>query len=158
MRKENENNAIKKETTAFNRAVLFQHIIDGQKSVKDLVQLMFTSHVLVWEHCKWLEENKFVKIDMIKQVRQVKAYSAINVDKYVWPKSYLKSKDPRRQYFDRVVYPNVHQELRDAIYEGRISGDIVKVHNRSETVAWELNYKSNYHGGFQSSMNGEYFI
>jgi hypothetical protein len=158
MRKENEHNIFKKETTAFNCSVLYQHIIDGQKSVNQLAKLMFINKVLVWEHCQWLEMNNFVKIDMMKQVRQVKGYTAINVDKYVWPKSYLKSKDPRKEYFDKYFYPNINESLRQAIFEGRISPDIIKVHNRVDTFQWELKYKSNYHGNFQSSMNGEYFV
>ena len=46
----------------------------------------------------------------------------------------------------------------DAIFEGRISEDVIKTYNRADTVKWELKYKSDYHGGFQSSMNGEYVV
>ena len=158
MRKENNYNLMMREATSFNRAITMQHIIDGPKTVKALAKAMFISEVMAWQHLSWLYTNEFAKSTMVKNYRMVKAYTAINVDKYKWPKSYLASDDPRRDYFDKMIYPNITKELRDAIYEGRISPDVVKTYNRADTQRWELNYKRDYHGGFQSSMNGEYFV
>lgn len=158
MRKNNNYNLMMRESTSFNRAVAFQHILNGTKSVKALAKAMYISEILAWEHLSWLYDNEFAKVSMVREYRSVKAYTGINADNYVWPKSYLASENPKRDYFDKMVYPDLHKELRDAIFEGRISQDIVKTYNRADTVKWELNYKPDYHGGFQSSMNGEYFV
>jgi len=158
MKKQTNYNLMMKEATSFNRAIAMQHIIDGPKSIKKLAELMHTSHILAWQHLQWLYANDFAKCTMIKEGRKVKAFQGINEDKFNWCKSYLASENPRRDYFDKMIYPEIHQELRDAIFEGRISADVVKTYNRADTQRWELNYKPDYHGGFQSSMNGEYFV
>jgi hypothetical protein len=158
MRKENNFNLMKRESTSFNRAIAMQHIMDGAKSVKTLAKAMFISEVSAWEHLQWIYLNDFAKIKMIRESRRVKAYEAINAEKFVWCKSYLASENPRRDYFDKMVYPDLHRELRDAIFEGRISPDVVKTYNRSETVAWDLTYKRDFHGGFKSSMNPECYV
>jgi hypothetical protein len=158
MRKENSHNKKIKEVSAFNRAIAFQHIIDGSKSVQELAKAMFISEILAWDHLVWFEKNEFATVTKAKRIRVVKVYAAANIDKYKWPKAYKNSKNPQRDYFDKVVYPDLHKELRDAIFEGRISADVVKVYNRADTERWALNYKSDYHGGFQSTMNGEYFV
>ena len=121
MRKENNYNLMMREATSFNRAITMQHIIDGPKTVKALAKAMFISEVMAWQHLSWLYTNEFAKSTMVKNYRMVKAYTAINVDKYKWPKSYLASDDPRRDYFDKMIYPNITKELRDAIYEGACS-------------------------------------
>jgi hypothetical protein len=158
MKKLNNHNLMMRESTSFNRAIAMQHVIDGPKTVKALAKAMFISEVIAWQHLSWLYTNEFAKATMVREFRMVKAYEAINAQHYVWPKSYLASNDPRRDYFDKMIYPNITKELRDAIYEGRISPDIIKTYNRENTIAWELKYKPNYHGNFQSSMNGEYFV
>jgi hypothetical protein len=158
MRKENNYNLMKKEATSFNRAIAMQHIIDGPKTVKQLAEIMFINDLSAFEILQYLEAFKFAVAEKVKVVRLVKAYSAINVDKFPWCRSYVASENPRRDYFDKMVYPNLHKELRDAIFEGRISKDVVKTYNRAATARWALNYKSDYHGGFQSTMNGEYFV
>ena len=158
MKKENNFNLMKRESTSFNRAIAMQHIMDGTKSIDKLSKLMFIHHQMAWEHLKWLYINGFAKITMIRESRSVKAYEAINADKFVWCKSYLASENPRRDYFDKMVYPDLHKELRDAIFEGRINPDVVKTYNRSETVAWDLTYKRDFHGGFKSSMSNECYV
>jgi len=158
MRKENSHNKKIKEVVAFNHAIAFQHIIDSPKSVEELAKAMFMTEISAWDYLVWLERSGFATVTKAKRIRLVKVYSAANIDKYKWPKAYTESKDPQRDYFDKVVYPDLHKELRDAIFEGRISADVVKVYNRAATERWALNYKADYHGGFQSTMNGEYFV
>ena len=145
---------------AFNRAVMYSLIIDEHKTAQQLAKLMFFSTATAFKYCKWLEGYGHVKAIAVKGGRgMAQAYKATNPDKFPWPKCYLESKDPRRDYFDSL-YPDIHKELRDAIYEGRISRDIIRLHKESDSPHWEMK-KHDYSldaGHFQSSLNGEYVI
>jgi len=155
----NKNNYENSVQNAFNRCIAFQYIIDSPKTINELCDLMYTYPTIIWEHCKWFQNNGFVTSSKRKGneiSRAVLEFTAVDIDDFPWSKIYLKSKDPRRDYFNQNLYPHLESNLRDAIYEGRISKDVVKQYNRENTVKWELNYKSNFHGNFQSSINGIY--
>ena len=48
--------------------------------------------------------------------------------------------------------------MLDAIYDGRISRDVIKSHRELDTDHWVIPKKdgSRYRGNFQSSLSGEY--
>ena len=157
----NKNNYQNSLENAFNRCVTFQYIINGPKTISELCEIMRTYPSIIWEHCKWLQDNNFVTWEKVRRQGKGQAateFTAINIDSFPWSKTYLRSADPLRDYFNNSLYPNLEPKLRDAIYEGRISKDVVKQYSRKDTVRWDLNYKSNFHGKFQSSMSGEYVI
>ena len=145
---------------AFNRAVMYSLIIDEHKTCQELAKLMFFSTASAFSYCKWFERYNYVKsIDVKGKKGMAKAYKAFNIDKFPWPKGYLESKDPRRDYFDGI-YPDIHKELRDAIYEGRISPDVVRTHKESDVTQHDnkkLDRKLD-RGYLTSSMVGEFNV
>ena len=151
-------NEVTAQKLAFNRAVMYSLIIDSHKTCQELATLMFFSTATAFKYCKWLESYGHVEAIAVKGKKgMAQAYKARNPDKFPWPKCYLESNDPRRDYFDGL-YPDIHKELRDAIYEGRISTDVVKTHRESD-VTWhderKLNRKLD-RGYLTSSMAGEF--
>lgn len=153
-------NEVTAQKLAFNRAVMYSLIIDSHKTCQELAKLMFFSTATAFKYCKWLEGYGHVKAIAVKGGRgMAQAYKATNPDKFPWPKCYLESKDPRREYFDGL-YPDIHKELREAIYEGRISPDVVTTHRESD-VTWhderKLNRKLD-RGYLTSSMAGEFSV
>lgn len=145
---------------AFNRAVMYSLIIDDYKTAQELAKLMFFSTASAFKYCKWLESYGFVKAIAVKGKKGIaQAYKAHNPDKFPWPKGYLESKDPRKDYFDSL-YPDLHKELRDAIYEGRISHEIVRTHREADVTYHDerkLNRKLD-SGYLTSSMAGEFSV
>ena len=155
----NKNNYENSVQNSFNRCVAFQYIVDSPKTINELCNLMYTYPAIIWEHCKWFQENGFVTSTKRKQKGCGSAateFSAVDIEDFPWSKTYLKSKDPRRDYFNESLYPNLESNLRNAIYEGRISKEVVKQYKRENTVKWDLNYKSDFHGKFQSSISDSY--
>jgi hypothetical protein len=151
-------NEITAQKLAFNRAVMYSLIIDEHKTCQELAKLMFFSTASAFKYCKWLESYGFVKAIAVKGKKGIaQAYKAHNPDKFPWPKGYLESKNPRKEYFDSL-YPDIHKELRDAIFEGRISHEVVRTHRESD-VTWhderKLNRKLD-RGYLTSSMAGEF--
>ena len=153
-------NEVTAQKVAFNRAVMYSLIIDEHKTCQELAKLMFFSTASAFSYCKWLESYGYVKCIPVKGKKGIaQAYKATNVDKFPWPKGYLESKDPRRDYFD-AIYPDIHKELRDAIFEGRISADVVRTHKESDVTYHDerkLNRKLD-KGYLTSSMAGEYVV
>lgn len=151
-------NKVTAQKLAFNRAVLYSHIIDEHKTCQELAKLMFFSTASAFSYCKWLESYGYVKATPVKGKKGIaQAYKATNVDRFPWPKGYVESKDPRRDYFD-AIYPDIHKELRDAIFDGKISPDVVRTHKESNVTSHDkpkLNRKLD-RGYLTSSMAGEY--
>ena len=151
-------NAIKYEKTCFNRAIAYSYLLDGPRTKMELTKLMDVVEYTITEYCNWLEENGFIQSEYQKiKNRANKIYTATGKQDYPWPKRYTDSKDPRRDYFD-LIYSNIHKELRDAIYEGRISRDIIRTHKEINSPHWEFKkLDKKLDGGYlTSSMAGEY--
>jgi len=153
-------NEVTAQRVAFNRTVMYSFIIDEHKTAQELAKLMFFSTASAFSYCKWLESYGYIKAISVKGKKGVsQAYKATSPDKYPYPKCYLESKDPRRDYFDSI-YPHIHKELRDAIYEGRISPDVVRTHFESDVTHHDerkLDRKLD-RGYLTSSMAGEFSV
>ena len=153
-------NEITAQKLAFNRAVMYSLIIDEHKTTQELAKLMFFSTASAFKYCKWLQSYGFVEAITIKSKKSTaQAYKAKNQDKYPYPKAYLESKNPRRDYFDSL-YPYIHKELLDAIYEGRISPDVVRTHLESDVTHHDeqkLDRRLD-RGYLTSSMAGEFSL
>ncbi len=151
-------NAIKYEKTCFNRAIAYSYLLEAPRTKMELTKLMDVVEYTVTEYCNWLELNGFIIADYQKiKNRANKIYTATDKKDYPWPARYLKAKDPRKDYFD-LIYANIHKELRDAIYEGRISRDIIRTHKEISSPHWEFKKlnKTLDRGYLTSSMAGEY--
>lgn len=155
-------NKIKFEKREFVKSVMYSYIVESPKTTRELMKLMNLSETVVFMHTNAMEEDGFLTYEKTfvgDKGYIYKKYSAINQENYPWSPRYLKSEDARKEYFDSL-YPDIHKELRDAIYEGRISRDIIRLHKESDSPHWEMK-KHDYSldaGHFQSSLNGEYVI
>ena len=152
-------NEIKFEKRDFIKSVMYSYIMESPKTTRELMKLMNLSETVVFMHTRAMEDDGFLtheKTYLEDKGYTYKKYSAINEKKYPWNKRYLKSADPRRDYFDSL-YPDIHKELRDAIYEGRINRDIIRVHKESDSEHWEMK-KRDTGINFQSTLSGEYVI
>ena len=153
-------NEVTAQRMAFNRSVMYSLILDEHKTCQELAKLMFFSVATAFKYCKWLESYGFVQSIAVEGKKgMAQAYKAKNADKFLWGKLYTESKDPRREYFD-ALYPDIHKELRDAIYDGKISPDIVRTHRESDTT-WHDDKKINRkldRGYLTSSMAGEFSV
>ena len=153
-------NEVTAQKLAFNRAVMYSLIINEHKTAQELAKLMFFSTASAFKYCKWLEAYGFVEIITIKGKKgTAHAYKAKNNNKYPYPKGYLESKNPRRDYFD-AIYPNIHEELRDAIFDGKISPNVVKTHLESDVIHHDKRKldRNLDRGYLTSSMAGEFSL
>ena len=153
-------NDVKYKKREFNRAIMYSYLLDGMKTLPELCELMNAVYFTITEYCNRLEEQGFITHDYANvKSKSYKMFFVTEKRDYPWPESYLNSKDPRRDYLGQV-YPNIHKELLDAIHEGKISRDVIRTYKEKDAAPgeWEMEYKSQKHGSFQSSMNGEYVI
>lgn len=120
-----------KSESRFKLAVLFGHIIENPNiTVPELAKKMYT-HTQAVDH-RLKEILDFVEFTKVKyNNRTIRGLVAINTDKFYWGKTYKQSNDPRRDYFDDK-YKDLPVELRNAIYSGKISSDIVKVYKEGD--------------------------
>ena len=120
-----------KSESRFKLSVLFGHIIENPNiTTPELAKKMYTSNQGI-DH--WLQEIlDFVKFTKVKyNNRTIRGLVAINTDKFYWSKTYKESNDPRRDYFDDK-FKDLPVELRDAIFAGKISSDIVRVYKEGD--------------------------
>jgi hypothetical protein len=153
-------NEVKHKKREFNRAILYSYLLEGMKTLPEMCKLMNAVYFTVTEHCNRLEEQGFIVSEYGNlNSKQHKMYFVTEKRDYPWPESYLNSKDPRRDYLSQV-YPNIHKELLDAIHEGKISVDVIRTFKEKDAAPgeWTMDYKPQKHGGFQSTMNGDYVI
>jgi hypothetical protein len=146
------------ENRSFNQAVVYSHITDGPKYIKELSIKMNLAAFRIAEYCKYLEQEGYIKSSLkVKGKKRFKMYSKTDKENFSWPAKVKNSVDIKREYFNKS-YPGIHESLLDAIYEGRISPDIIKSHRELDTDHWVIPKKdeSKYRGNFQSSLNGEY--
>ena len=149
---------LKEENRAFNRAVVYSHLNDAPCFAAELGRRMNLTPHTITEYCKQLEEQGYARAEwVIDGMARFKLYHKTDKENYPWPEKCKKSTNIKREYFD-ASYPGIHQALRDAIYEGRISPDIIRSHKELETDHWVIPKKdgSKYRGNFQSSLSGEY--
>lgn len=144
------------EKRSFNLAVLYAHLAGGPKDQSEISRLMNIAAYTATDYCKYLEEVGYVKHEYLNLTgRRHKVYSITGKNNYPYPRQYLECADPQREYFD-ATYPGIHKELRDAIYEGRISPSVVKTHREVDSPHWEIKKKEAafYAGNFKSSLGG----
>jgi DNA-binding MarR family transcriptional regulator len=149
---------LKEESREFNRAVVYSHINDAPSFASDIARRMNLAPHTITEYCKHLEETGYVRCVLVsKDMTRVKMYFKTEKEDYPWPAKVKNSVDIKREYFNQS-YQGVHQALLDAIYEGRISPDVIRSHKELETDHWVIPKKdgSQYRGNFQSSLSGEY--
>jgi DNA-binding MarR family transcriptional regulator len=149
---------LKDETRSFNRAVVYSHLNDSPSFASDLARRMNLAPHTITEYCKHLEETGYISSVIVnKEMTRVKMYFKTDKEDYPWPAKIKKSDNIQREYFNQS-YPGIHQALLDAIYEGRISPDVIRSHKELDTDHWVIPKKdgSQYRGNFQSSLSGEY--
>ena len=120
-----------KSEARFKLSVLLAHIVENPKiTVPELAKLMYTTNQPV-DH--WLQDiSDFIEIEKVKyNGRLIRGFTAINLDKYNWGEKYKRSNDPRRDYFMNK-YKDLPEELREAIFTGKISPDVVRVFNEGD--------------------------
>lgn len=149
---------LKEESRALNLAVVYLHLKDEPSIAVNLaIKMNLTPHIIM-EYCRHLETEGYLWSEFIAEGRaRSKLYHTTEKDNFPWPKQCKDLTNLKRAYFD-ANYPGIHQELRDAIYEGRISPDIIRSHKELETDHWVIPKKdgAKYRGNFQSSLSGEY--
>ena len=146
------------ENRSFNHAVTYSHITDGPKYVEDIARRMNLATHTIREYCNFLEDAGYISSTLIsKDMTRCKMYSKTDKENYPWPAKVKNSADIKREYFNKS-YPGIHQTLLDAIYDGRISPDVIKTHKEEHSPHWVIPKKdgSKYRGNFQSSLSGEY--
>lgn len=151
---------IKEESRALNIAVVYLHLKDEPHLAVDLARRMNLTPHIITEYCKHLEAEGYVWSKFISQGKgRSKLYHTTDKDNFPWPKDCKDLTNLKRAYFD-ANYLGIHKELRDAIYEGRISPDIIRTHKELETDHWDIPKKdgAKYRGNFQSSLSGEYSV
>lgn len=151
---------IKEESRALNIAVMYLHLKDEPAIAVELARKMNLTPHIITEYCKHLEAEGYVWSKFVSEGRaRSKLYHTTEKDNFPWPKQCKDLTNLKRAYFD-ANYPGIHKELRDAIYEGRISPDIIRTHKELETDHWDIPKKdgSKYRGNFQSSLSGEYSV
>lgn len=144
------------ENKAFNRAVVYSHLNDGPVYTADLVKKMNLSLQAVTEYCNYLEEQGYAKSVFSNEGKsRFKVFHKTDKENYPWPEKVKDRDNIKREYFDKS-YPGIHKSLLDAIYEGRISPDVIKTHKELDAAHWEMPKKDNskYRGNFQSSLSG----
>lgn len=148
--------ALAEEKRAFNRAVVYSHLNDGPCFITDLVRKMNLTLTTITEYCNYLEKEGYARSEFsIQGKARFKVFFKTDKENYPWPASVKKSANIQREYFDKS-YPGIHKELLDAIYDGRISPDVIKSHRELNAPHWEIPKKdsSKYARGFQSSLSG----
>jgi DNA-binding MarR family transcriptional regulator len=146
------------EKRTFNQAVVYSHITDGPKFVADIARRMNLATHTITEYCKFLEEQGYIRSVLVsKDMTRVKMFFKTEKENFPWPAKVKNSADIKREYFNKS-YPGIHQALLDAIYDGRISPDVIKSHRELDTDHWVIPKKdgAKYRGNFQSSLSGEY--
>ena len=120
-----------KSEARFKLSVLLGYIAENPKiTTPELAKLMFTTSQAI-DH--WIQDIlDYVEIEKVKyNNRMIRGFTAINLDKYNWGERYRKCDDPRREYFmDKYKYLPV--ELREAIFTGKISRDVVRVYHEGD--------------------------
>lgn len=120
-----------KNEARFKLSVLMGHIVENPKiTVPQLAKLMYTTSQAI-DH--WVQDIlDFLHIEKVKyNNRTIRGFTAINLDKYNWGEIYKRSDDPRRDYF-MDKYKDLPAELREAIFTGKISQDVVRVYHEGD--------------------------
>jgi DNA-binding Lrp family transcriptional regulator len=148
------------EKRKFNQAVVYSHITDSPKSIADISRRMNLAQHTITEYCKHLESEGYIRSVLVsKDNTRFAMFFKTDKENFPWPAKVKKSANIQREYFDQS-YPNIHKELLDAVYEGRISPDVIRTHRELDTDHWVIPKKdgSRYRGNFQSSLSGEYSV
>lgn len=120
-----------KSESRFKLSVLIGHIVENPGiTTSELAKLMYTTNQAI-DH--WIQDIlDYVKIEKVKyNGRMIRGFTAINLDKYNWGELYRLSDDPRRDYF-MDKYKDLPVDLREAIFAGKISRDIVRVYHEGD--------------------------
>ena len=123
-----------KDIARFKTSVLYQHIIDNPGiTTTQLAKAMYTNaqtidHIVV----NILAMGEFLEIKkVVYNGRTMRGYKAINVNKYNFGDIFKRSKDWKRDYFE-LKYKDLPEHLKDAIFTGKISSDIVSVYHEGD--------------------------
>lgn len=120
-----------KSEARFKLSVLLAHIAENPKiTVPELARLMYTTNQAI-DH--WMQDiTDYIETSKVKyNNRTIRGFTAINLDKYNWGERYKRSDDPRREYF-MDKYKDLPVELREAIFAGKISKDVVRVYHEGD--------------------------
>lgn len=120
-----------KSEARFKLAVCYGHIVENPSiTTSKLAKLMYTTSQTI-DH--WVVNLiDYLDVKKVKENnRLVRGFTAINTDKFNWGEIYRNSDDPRRTYF-MDKFKELPEHLREAIFIGKISSDIVRVYNEGD--------------------------
>ena len=120
-----------KSESRFKLSVLIGHIVENPGiTTPELAKLMYTTNQAI-DH--WMQDiTDYIEISKVKyNNRTIRGFTAINLDKYNWGEKYRRSDDPRREYF-MDKYKDLPVELRESIFAGKISKDVVRVYHEGD--------------------------